>query len=151
MALQRHPELRYGYVDFDDEKLKAVTVEDLDDILKAVYVVYGEIQVLFLDEIQNVEGWELFVNRLLREGLHLLITGSNSKLLSSELATHLTGRHIATELFAFSFAEYRRWLGRGKVEATEGIKADVQASSPHHARSRRRPQPFFGIITSCGV
>ena len=48
-----------------------------------------------------------------------MITGSNSKLLSSELATHLTGRHIATELFAFSFAEYRRWLGRGKVYAID--------------------------------
>ena len=68
MALQRHPELHYGYIDFDDEKLKGVTAEDLDDLLKAVYVVYGQIQVLFLDEIQNVEGWELFANRLLRGG-----------------------------------------------------------------------------------
>ena len=141
MALQRHPELHYGYVDFDDEKLKSVTAEDLDDILKAVYVVYGEIQVLFLDEIQNVEGWELFVNRLLRGGLHLLITGSNSKLLSSELATHLTGRHIATELFAFSFTEYRRWLGRGKVEATED-EAELRRDYDRYFENGGLPETF---------
>ena len=47
-----------------------------------------------MDEIQDVPAWELFVNRLLRNQMHLLLTGSNSKLLSSELATHLAGRHI---------------------------------------------------------
>ena len=61
---------------------------------------------LFIDEIQNIDEWYLFVNRLLRTGMHVLITGSNAKLLSGELATHLTGRHLKIELFPFSFAEY---------------------------------------------
>jgi predicted AAA+ superfamily ATPase len=119
MALQAHPEIKYGYINFDDEKLKDLKAEDLNDVLEAIYVVYGEdIQVLFMDEIQDVPAWELFVNRLLRGKLHLLVTGSNSKLLSSELATHLTGRHIPIELFAFSFLEYRQFLKRGEVRTT---------------------------------
>jgi len=141
MVLRQHPELRYGYIDFDDENLKDVAASDLDDILKAVYVVFGDIQVLFLDEVQNVEGWELFVNRLLRNGLHLLITGSNSKLLSTELSTHLTGRHLATELFAFSFEEYRRWLNRGAVKTTVD-EAELRRDYNHYFENGGLPETF---------
>ena len=56
--------------------------------------------------MQNIEGWELFVNRMLRQGMHMLITGSNANLLSGELATHLTGRYHQIELMPFSFQEY---------------------------------------------
>ncbi|MFZ3055885.1 MAG: AAA family ATPase, partial [Smithella sp.] len=63
-------------------------------------------QHLFFDEIQNLPRWELFVNRLQRQGFKMLITGSNANLLSSELSTHLTGRHAAVALFPFSFREY---------------------------------------------
>ena len=63
----------------------------------------------------------LFANRLLRKGWRLVISGSNARLLSSELATHLTGRHVTTELFPFSFSEYRRWLKRGKPEVTSEL------------------------------
>jgi predicted AAA+ superfamily ATPase len=69
-------------------------------------MVYGEFQYLFLDEIQNIHEWFLFVNRLLRQKIHLVITGSNAKLLSSELSTHLTGRYNQIELFPFSFPEF---------------------------------------------
>lgn len=99
---------KYGYVNFDDEKLSDLQAPELEEVLKAVYEVYGQIDFLFLDEIQNVTGWELFANRLQRQGLNLVITGSNAKLLSRELATHLTGRHIAIELFPFSFEEFLR-------------------------------------------
>ena len=57
---------------------------------------------------------------MLRQGMHLVITGSNSRLLSSELATHLTGRFMSVELMPFTFAEYRRYLRRGEVELAEG-------------------------------
>ena len=60
----------------------------------------------FFDEIQNVTGWELFVNRMLREGKRIVITGSNANLLSQELGTHLTGRHVDVELYPFSFVEF---------------------------------------------
>ena len=66
---------------------------------------------LFLDEIQNIDGWHLFVNRLLRQRMHILVTGSNAKLLSGELATHLTGRNDQIELYPFSFAEWCQCKG----------------------------------------
>jgi predicted AAA+ superfamily ATPase len=95
----------YAYVNFDDERLFDLKSEQLNDILQALYGIYGDFKYLFLDEIQNVEGWHLFVNRLLRLGIHLIITGSNANLLSSELSTHLTGRYVEIELFPFSFSE----------------------------------------------
>lgn len=98
--------INYAYLNFDDERLEKATAEDLNDVLSALYIVYGDFKHLFLDEIQNVESWHLFVNRLMRLGIKLLITGSNAKLLSSELSSHLTGRYIQIELFPFSFKEY---------------------------------------------
>lgn len=95
-----------AYVNFDDERLENMQREDLNNLLQALYIVYGDFRYLLLDEIQNVDGWPLFVNRLLRQGIKLLVTGSNAKLLSNELSTHLTGRHHKIELYPFSFREY---------------------------------------------
>ncbi|MFH0986868.1 MAG: AAA family ATPase, partial [Candidatus Micrarchaeota archaeon] len=82
----------FGYVNFDDEKL--VEVENYDEIIDAINSIYGSPKFLLFDEIQNLSRWELFVNRLQRQGYNLVITGSNSNLLSRELATHLTGRFL---------------------------------------------------------
>ena len=98
--------LNFAYVNFDDERLKNIQSNDLNVILECLYQIYGAFTHLFLDEIQNVEAWPLFVNRLLRRGMHILITGSNAKLLSGELATHLTGRHNQISLYPFSFFEF---------------------------------------------
>ena len=95
----------YAYVNFDDERLYRLESKDLNSLLEAIYMVYGDFQYLFLDEIQNIAEWFLFVNRLLRQKIHLVITGSNAKLLSSELSTHLTGRYNQIELYPFSFTE----------------------------------------------
>lgn len=96
----------FAYVNFDDERLVSLKTEELDLLLEALYRINGDFKYLFLDEIQNIDGWQLFVNRLLRQRIHMLITGSNSKLLSSELMTHLTGRHNRVNLYPFSFLEY---------------------------------------------
>ena len=99
--------VKYGYVNLDDDRLAKLKTEDLDTLLSCIYQLYGtDVPYLFLDEIQNVDGWHLFVNRLLRNKLHVFVTGSNAKLLSSELATHLTGRYNEIRLYPFSFAEY---------------------------------------------
>ncbi|MCR5698587.1 MAG: ATP-binding protein [Treponemataceae bacterium] len=98
--------VHFAYVNFDDERLYSLTGDDLNDVLQILYKVYGEFEYLFIDEIQNISEWFLFVNRLLRNGMHILITGSNAKLLSGELATHLSGRHTQIELYPFSFSEY---------------------------------------------
>lgn len=102
----RQNDVPFAYVNFDDERLNKMKATDLDNLLEALYVVYGDFGYLFLDEIQNIDGWPLFVNRLLRQKIHLFITGSNSKLLSKELSTHLTGRNNKVELYPFSFSEY---------------------------------------------
>ncbi|MDE6301164.1 MAG: ATP-binding protein [Muribaculaceae bacterium] len=104
-ALTRN-EIKFAYVNFDDERLIHLTSEDLNDVLEVLYKINGEFNYLFIDEIQNIPEWYLFVNRLLRKQMHIIITGSNAKLLSGELATHLTGRHHSIPLYPFSFAEY---------------------------------------------
>ena len=96
----------FGYVNFEDERLSPINSDDLNIMLECLYQIYGTFSNIFLDEIQNVKGWQHFVNRLLRSGMHVLMTGSNAKLLSSELSTHMTGRYMAIELYPFSFAEY---------------------------------------------
>lgn len=101
----------FGYINFDDERLVSMRGEDLDVALEVLYERNGDIDVLFLDEVQNIPEWNLFVNRLLRMGKHLLITGSNAKLLSGELATHMTGRYHAITLFPLSFAEFASLRG----------------------------------------
>ena len=100
--------VNFAYVNFDDERLRKAKTDDLDDVLQMLYEIYGDFTHLFLDEVQNVKDWPLFVNRLLRQKMRLIITGSNANLLSGELATHLTGRYHKIELFPFSFAEVCR-------------------------------------------
>lgn len=98
--------VKFAYVNFDDERLINLTVTDLNDVLEVLYKINGDFNYLFIDEIQNIPEWYLFVNRLLRRQIHVIITGSNAKLLSGELATHLTGRHHTINLYPFSFSEY---------------------------------------------
>lgn len=96
----------FAYANFDDERFVGLETSDLNNVLEVLYKIYGSFNCLFLDEIQNVDGWHLFVNRLLRQRMHIIITGSNAKLLSGELATHLTGRNDLIELYPFSFQEW---------------------------------------------
>ena len=108
-------QVKFAYVNFDDERLIRLSADDLNDVLKCLYQIYGDITHIFLDEAQNIEGWHLFVNRLLRKGIKVIITGSNAKLLSSELSTYLTGRYNEIELLPFSFSEF---CEMEKVETT---------------------------------
>jgi len=94
----------FGYVNFDDERL--TDIKDYDAVVEAMNTVYKNPKFVLFDEIQNLPKWELFVNRMQRQGMNLIITGSNSKLLSKELGTHLTGRHFLINIFPFSFKEY---------------------------------------------
>ena len=105
---------QFGYVNFDDEQL--IGSQIISEIGPLIESVYGKVSTLLLDEVQNLTGWELFVNRLSRQGYNLYITGSNAHLLSKDLATHLTGRHTLTTILPFSYREYIRFKG---VEFTE--------------------------------
>lgn len=113
----------FAYVNFDDERLIGLKTNDLNMVLDVLYRIYGDFHYLFLDEIQNIAGWPLFVNRLLRKGMHICLTGSNAKLLSNELVTHLTGRHHKVELYPFSFTEYCKMQQVDTVAMTTKAKA----------------------------
>lgn len=94
------------FVDFEDERFVKFTTEDFNTLYEVLIELYGLKHVFFFDEIQNIEDWELFVRRIHREKNKIFITGSNASLLSSELSSRLTGRHIVVELLPFSFREY---------------------------------------------
>jgi|CXWL01.1.fsa_nt_gi predicted AAA+ superfamily ATPase len=105
-ALQLTQGIDAAYINFEDESFSKV--KSYDEILKALHIVYGKTKTIIFDEIQNLPNWEMWVNKLHRRGYHLIITGSNARLLSRELSTSLTGRHIAIELLPFSFHEFCR-------------------------------------------
>jgi len=95
------------YFNFDDIRLTNFDSQDL--ILLGSIIKDGKYKTLFLDEPQIVEKWELFVKLKLQEGVKVFVTGSNASLLSRELGTRLTGRHITKELFPFSYKEFTRF------------------------------------------
>lgn len=96
----------YYYCNFEDERLLDFDHSDFQLLYEVFLEAFGESTVFFFDEIQNVEGWEKFVRRLFDEGHKIFVTGSNARLLSSELATSLTGRYLKIELYPFSFKEF---------------------------------------------
>jgi uncharacterized protein len=100
----------YCYFNFDDERIIA-DVFMIDDIFNLHLELYGKEPVLFLDEIQNIANWEKSVNRFYEQGIKIFVTGSNAKLLSSEISTSLTGRNKMIELFPFSFSEFLHFIG----------------------------------------
>jgi predicted AAA+ superfamily ATPase len=95
------------YLNFENERLAELKANQLDLVLTAYNELYGEGKpVLFLDEIQNITGWERFVRRLNDENYKVYISGSNSKLLSREIATALRGRDYPIQVLPFSFKEF---------------------------------------------
>lgn len=147
--------VHYAYANFDDERLEELETKDLDNVLQTLYKIYGKFDYLFLDEIQNIDGWPLFVNRLLRQKIHIIITGSNAKLLSAELATHLTGRHHKIELFPFSFKD---WCSIKEVDYTrlttknKGLLSKAyeeyfhQGGFPELISSEENPKEYIGTL-----
>ena len=114
----------FAYVNFDDERLSEFQGSDFETLLTAAIKIYGSFDVFFMDEPQNVPEWPLFVNRLLRGGTHVVLTGSNSNLLGGELATHMTGRYDEIKLLPFSFKEYCDFKG---VDAS-GLSVTARAA-----------------------
>jgi predicted AAA+ superfamily ATPase len=148
--------VHYAYANFDDERLQKLETEELDNVLQTLYKIYGKFDYLFLDEIQNIDGWPLFVNRLLRQKIHILITGSNAKLLSSELASHLTGRHHKLELFPFSFKDwctikeldYTRLTTKNKGLISKAYEEYFrQGGFPELISGEENPKEYIGTLT----
>lgn len=95
------------YLNFEDIRLSGFEMDDFTRLHREIEK--RALKVMFFDEIQIVTGWEKFVNQLLRENYKVFITGSNASMLSVELGTHLTGRHLSMELFPFSYDEFIRF------------------------------------------
>ena len=125
----------WGYANFDDERLCRIT--DLDELVAALDGLYGSGSGVFFDEIQNLPEWELFINRLQRSGRQILLTGSNAHLLSSELATHLTGRHVQIPLLTFSFPE---------LVSARGLQSRTEAEMREVCRSYARVGGFPEVV-----
>ncbi|MBQ8423418.1 MAG: ATP-binding protein [Coprobacter sp.] len=130
----------FAYVNFDDERFTDMQTDDLNAVLEILYKVYGDFKYLFLDEIQNIEGWHLFVNRLLRQRMRIVVTGSNAKLLSGELATHLTGRNNQIELYPFSFADWCHCKGIDVKSKTTKAEALRRASFDEYLKKGGFPE-----------
>lgn len=105
------------FFNFDDERLANFTVSDFQALQECFYELFGQQHTYYFDEIQNITGWETFVRRLYNEGCKVIITGSNARMLSRELGTHLTGRYISVETYPFSFAEYLKLINIHPVQA----------------------------------
>jgi len=101
----------FYYFNFEDERLINFTTDDFNSLFEILVELYGEKKIFFLDEIQNVAGWEIFVRRMMDKGYKFIITGSNASLLSKESGTKLTGRYVFMILYPFSFSEFLTFKG----------------------------------------
>jgi len=99
----------YFYLNFDDIRLASFSHKDFA-LIDKVIVELG-VKLIFFDEIQSAQKWELYVRHKLDEGFQVVITGSNASLLSRELGSRLTGRHLSRELFPFSYTEFCEFTG----------------------------------------
>ncbi len=123
----------YIYLNFEDSRLYGLTHKDLREIIRVFIEVYGkEPRYLFLDEIQNLKGWEIIVRELhdLRK-YKILLTGSSSKLLSKEIATQLRGRTLSYLLLPFSFREF---LKAKRIKLSKYISKDESAKIKHYLK-----------------
>ena len=117
----------FGYVNFEDARLTMASAE-LNKVLEAVYLLKGPVSRLVFDEIQNIYGWERFIGSIV-SSKKIIITGSNARLMSKELATYMVGRHTDFELFPFSFREFLTYrsisLDKTSIYTTAGKAAST--------------------------
>lgn len=114
----------FNYLNFEDTRLAGFELSDFEKLDEIYKEEFGECNFYLFDEVQNIPGWEIFVRSRLDKKKKFIITGSNASLLSKELGTRLTGRHINIELFPFSFKEagaFKKWK-EGASEFEEYLK-----------------------------
>jgi len=123
------------YFNFEDDRLSALTISDLDLLKTSYEEMYPCRPLFFLDEIQIVEGWEKFARRLADHGYSVFITGSNAKMLSSEIATTLGGRYVVKNVYPFSFPEF--------LKAQDIDLSDKNAVYKFHAEITKNYEIYF--------
>ena len=115
----------FAYLNFDDSQLLEKWDEEL--VMSALDDVYPDYDFMLLDEVQNLPDWDLWISKLYRRGKNLIITGSNAKMLSSEMATVLTGRYLQIEMLPFSLDETMKWKNISPEREEQAAQAIVLA------------------------
>ena len=122
----------FYYIDFEDERLFNFPASDFSRLHDALLSLYGKKKTFFIDEIQNVANFETFVRRLYEEGFKFFITGSSATLLSKEIGTKITGRHVDVVVRPFSFLEFLE---------LKGVKIDKE--SVYRQESKAEIKKYF--------
>lgn len=140
---ERTPISSIAMVDFEDNRLRKFQEDDFEDLLLVAREgAEGRVR-YFLDEVQNVEGWERFARRMADQGERLDITGSNAAMLSKEIAARLGGRYLSLELWPYSFVEYLRAQGLSSSRVTGKEEAAVEAALEHYLYEGGYPEALL--------
>lgn len=128
----------FAYLNFDSQQL--LDAWDADLVMRMLDDVYPSYEYLLLDEVQNLEAWDLWVSELYRLGKNLVITGSNAKMLSSEMATALTGKYLKVEMLPFSLEEFFDWNKLDLSKLNHEQQADASALMDDYLRNGGYPE-----------
>lgn len=128
----------FAYLNFDDNLLLSAWDEEL--VMRTLDEVYPNYEFLLLDEVQNLKDWDVWVSKLYRRGKNLVITGSNAKMLSGEMATVLTGRYLQVEMLPFSLTETIEWKGANINSISNAKQAEVVAIADDYLRNGGYPE-----------
>lgn len=137
-ALQLLEGKNYAYLNFDDNALLSRFSED--EVMKALAEIYPGYRYLLLDEIQNLEGWDTWVTKLYRRGVNLVITGSNARLLSSEMGTLLTGRYVEMFILPFSMGEMLAFTDMNLSLLSPTQEADLDLAMEDYLKNGGYPE-----------
>ena len=128
----------FAYLNFDDNLLLSGWNEEL--VMRTLNEVYPDYEYLLLDEVQNLKDWDVWVSKLYRRGKNLVITGSNAKMLSSEMATVLTGRYLQVEMLPFSLSETMEWKGVVAKDSNDTLHAEATVIADDYLRNGGYPE-----------
>ena len=128
----------FAYLNFDDNLLLSAWDEEL--VMRTLDEVYPDYEYLLLDEVQNLKDWDVWVSKLYRRGKNLVITGSNAKMLSSEMATMLTGRYLQVEMLPFSLSETMEWKGIGINGGNDARQTEATVIADDYLRNGGYPE-----------
>lgn len=128
----------FAYLNFDSQPLQDAWNPNI--VMRMLDDVYPDYDYLLLDEVQNLKGWDLWVCELFRMGKNLIITGSNAKMLSSEMATVLTGKYLQVEMLPFSLEEFFDWNKLDLHGLKEEQKTDALALTDDYMRNGGYPE-----------
>lgn len=128
----------FAYLNFDNKPL--LDQWDEQTVMRMLDDVYPGYEYLLLDEVQNLDGWDLWVSELYRHGKNLIVTGSNAKMLSSEMATVLTGKYLQVEMLPFSLVEFFDWHHLNLHQLQEEEKTQAFALTDDYLRNGGYPE-----------